>query len=210
MPDGVTHVQPGVPDNYSSRSTPGVPAVQVDQYQVDSDRHEVENLEDVLHAEPFHPPMEGLADLNKKDKNGRSCEETFQKHHQKFNIKLQFLFLQGLGFKKVIPIVRQNTVQNQSPLMQSLSTALYVVECIKARQERKVAKMNLKMQMRIMTMAHLLYCIMMNTLIIGWVRIFLFLRSIGVTLEKLRSLAGLMSRWIIKSSSWSGHPLLRK
>ena len=122
--------------------------------------------------------------------------------------------------KKVVPIVRQNTVQYQSPLMQSLSTAmlsesmlvllLYIVEFIKASQERKKAKMNLKMQMRIMTMAHLLYCIMMNTLIIGWVRIFLFLRSIGVTLEKLRSLAGLMSRWIIKSSSWSGHPLLRK
>ena len=161
---------------------------------------------------------------------------------KKFNIKIKFLFFQGLGSKKVVPIVRQNTVQNQSPLMQSLSTAmlsesmlvlevivvlvwlvllyivvvlvwlvlLYIVECIKARQERKKAKMNLKMQMRIMTMAHLLYCIMMNTLIIGWVRIFLFLRSIGVTLEKLRSLAGRMSRWIIKSSSWSGYPLLRK
>ena len=122
--------------------------------------------------------------------------------------------------KNVVPIVRQNRNRNRkSPLNKSLSTAMLsqpvvlvlvvfvvlvlIMECLKARQERKLAKIAFKRQMRMRMIAHLLYCITMYTLIIGWWRIFFFflLKTLfDVTLERLRSLTGLVSKRIIRFS----------
>ena len=118
--------------------------------------------------------------------------------------------------KNVVPIVRQNRNRNRiRPLSQPvlvLSTAklsqpvlvlLYIVACMKARQERKMAKIAFKKHMRMRMIAHSLYCITMYTLIIGWWRIFFFflLKTLfDVTLERLRSLTGLVSKRIIRFS----------